>query len=480
MGRGAGPARVAALSSDAQAVLGAAAVVGRRAPVALLVAATGRPEDDALVVLEKAVESYRAAGDGVGLGRVTAQIGHVHVDRGTPGEATERVQSTIAHLEDAEAWQGLAALHMTLARFFVASGRYQEQLSAATRAAALAHQTGDRDIVANAESSRGHALLLLGQLDEARRTLEKAVPLAEAVGDLDCLTATCGNLAAAHMWRGEFACSRRYVGLSIAAAERLGNAVLIMVAKLRRAVLSLHEGDWSQAHADVDWVSSPGGHIGGAWVFVYPVIALGIACFLEGDWERAERHLEWGIEMATRIGNLEALRRAQTWLAERDLREGRPADARDRLLPLLDRPEMREAGWRELDVSALLPRLAWAHLGLGDLDRATKIVEEGVGRARAQGHRIALADALWVRGMVAARQGRWEEAAAALDEGLEVARAMPYPYAEARILEAYGRMHLARGKVEAAREQLGAALAIFDRLGARKDAARVGQVLSDP
>ncbi len=309
--------------------------------------------DDALTVLDEALEVYRAAGDQLGLGRVTAQIGHVHLDRGTPDQAMARVLDMLTYLEDNEAWQGLAALYMTLALFFVAGGRYQEQLFAATRAIELAHKAGDAGIAANAEASRGHALLLLGRLDEARAVLAAAIPPAEAVGDLDCLTATFGNLAAAHMWQGEFAQSRRFVEQAIAAAERLGNAVLIMVAKLRRAILALYAGDLARAHADLDWVAPLDERIGGAWVFAYPVIALGVAYAIEGDWERAEQYLERGSAVAAPLGGIEASRRAQTWLAERDLREGRPAAARDRLTPLLDRE-----GLHELDVTTLLPLLA--------------------------------------------------------------------------------------------------------------------------
>ena len=36
--------------------------------------------------------------------------------------------------------------------------------------------------------------------------------------------------------------------------------------------------------------------------------------------------------------------------------------------------------------------------------------------------------------MVLIRQGRWAEAVQALEEGLVLARSMPYPYAEARTL----------------------------------------------
>ncbi len=430
--------------------------------------------DDALTVLDAALEVYRAAGDQLGLGRVTAQIGHVHLDRGTPDQAMARVLDMLTYLEDNEAWQGLAALYMTLALFFVAGGRYQEQMFAAERAIELAHKAGDAGIAANAEAARGHALLLLGRLDEARAVMEAAIPLAEAVGDLDCLTATFGNLSALHRWRGDVAQSWRYVERSIAAAEQLGNAVLIMIAKFRRAVLALYAGDMAQAHADLDWVAPLDERIGGAWVFAYPVIALGVACAIEGDWERAERYLERGSAVAAPLGDIEASRRAQTWLAERDLSEGRPAAARDRLIPLLDRE-----GLQELDVTTLLPLLVRAYLGLGDADRGAEMATESVSRARAQGHRIALADALWARGMVAARQEQWDEAAQALEEGLDLTHDISYPYAEARTLETYGAMRLAQGEIGAARTRLEAALAIFDRLGARGDAARVEQAIAD-
>ncbi len=143
------------------------------------------------------------------------------------------------------------------------------------------------------------------------------------------------------------------------------------------------------------------------------------------------------------------------------------------LTPLLDRE-----GLQELDVTTLLPLLVRAYLGLGEVDRAAEMATESVSRARAQGHRIALADALWARGMVATRQGQWDEAAQALQEGLDLAHDISYPYAEARTLETYGAMRLAQGETDMARTRLEAALAIFDRLGACKDTKRVEQAIA--
>jgi len=75
-----------------------------------------------------------------------------------------------------------------------------------------------------------------------------------------------------------------------------------------------------------------------------------------------------------------------------------------------------------------------------------------VGSGRGQtGHGIALVDALWVRGMVSTRRQQWEEATQALEEGLALAYGLPYPYAEACMLETDGLMRRAEGEGRAAR-----------------------------
>jgi hypothetical protein len=79
---------------------------------------------------------------------------------------------------------------------------------------------------------------------------------------------------------------------------------------------------------------------------------------------------------------------------------------------------------------------------------------------------------------VASRQGRWEEATAAAEAGLALTRSLPYPYVEARTLWAHGLLHVQKGEPEPAREELEAALAIFRRLGARKDIERTEQLLT--
>jgi hypothetical protein len=116
---------------------------------------------------------------------------------------------------------------------------------------------------------------------------------------------------------------------------------------------------------------------------------------------------------------------------------------------------------------------------LGELHEAEATVAQAIRGAQAMTYRVALVDALRVRAMIFTRQHRWVDAAHSLEEGLALARSMPYPYAEARLLHVYGEMHAQKGEPQRARERLEAALAIFRRLGARKDAERVEQALAD-
>ncbi|HVC82670.1 MAG TPA: hypothetical protein VNL35_19450, partial [Chloroflexota bacterium] len=77
---------------------------------------------------------------------------------------------------------------------------------------------------------------------------------------------------------------------------------------------------------------------------------------------------------------------------------------------------------------------------------------------------------LRIQARVSLKRRRWDEAEQAVDEGLTLARAMPYPYAEAHLLYAHGLLLAEQGHSGPGRERMDAALALFQTLGARKDA----------
>src|SRR5262249_1776276 len=153
----------------------------------------------------------------------------------------------------------------------------------------------------------------------------------------------------------------------------------------------------------------------------------------QGQQEAATKHFEEATVLAERSHDLALLRGIQRALAEQDVLVGQPEAARARMMPLLD-----QADQEELDVTELLPLLAWATLESGAGAEAEALVSTCLRRAREQEARIVVPDALRVQAQVAARRGDWPEAEGRLEEGLALARAMPYPYAEAKTLAVYG------------------------------------------
>ncbi len=146
---------------------------------------------------------------------------------------------------------------------------------------------------------------------------------------------------------------------------------------------------------------------------------------------------------------------------------------RDLLTPLLD-----VAGQEETGTIRLLPLLAWAHLDLGNEQEAETLVDQALTRIAMYSFRRLEPDALRIKALVRARQGRWDEAMAASHAAITRCRAMPYPYAEAKALYVFGQIHAAKGERRRARERYEAALAICARLGERLYAEHIERAIA--
>jgi len=439
--------------------------------------------DEALAVLERAAEDYRAAGDPEGLARAVAGIGQAHAERGTARAAMERLTSL---LDDAPAHgfssRALATLYNALARLCNLQGRYDAQLAAeaAVELAGaagddglllLAGAAGDDGLLLLAESQRGTALVLLGRFREALLVLEAALPRLEAAGDLALLGWTLISVSVARYTLGEFERAGRSIARASEPAARVGDPVLATFVAFWRGMVLFVAGAWDEARAWMERARRAAGPVAASWALPYPAYGLGHLSLVEGQPAAAHASLQQAIAVAAQTGDSQPLCFVHTALAEHDLLEGRPDAARARLEPLLDRPDQP----RSL-VTLFLPLLAWAYHELGEEDRADATAEEAVAYATGEPMRLLLVDGLRVRALLALRRGRWREAMDALDAALALARAMPYPYAEAKALYVYGLLHVARGEPEQARARLDAALTILARLGERAYAARAEQV----
>jgi tetratricopeptide (TPR) repeat protein len=428
--------------------------------------------DEALVALERAAAHHSATGDLEVLGCVTAQIGLVLGQIGATEEGLARLQPLLAQLEARAPTSALAELYTAQSQLYMYLYLFQEELTPATRAVELARALRDARLLTRALTRQGYALISAGQVVESLRTLEEARRLAESVGDLASLCRAHDNASDGHYALGELEASVRCAEQALDIARRLDDPLAIAGSLAKRGRSAFLMGDWSQARADLEGAVALARQGPITATFLTPSALLGECYLAAGEWDAATGYLHEIVTVTERYGMVThgRFRHAQGLLAEIDLYCGRPEAARDRLLPLAA-DENTFATW-------MRTQLAWAYLELGEVDRAAELVARALAQGRFEKHLVRLVDALRVQAMVLARQGQLNQAASALDEGLTLTPAMPYPYGEARLLHVYGLLHRQRGEPQAARQRLGAALAIFRRLGARKDSERTEQLLA--
>jgi tetratricopeptide (TPR) repeat protein len=415
--------------------------------------------DGALEVLTQAVQIARDHRDLEAAGRITARMGMVHRWRGTPDEGIGLVQPMLKVVDSGSPSPALASLHLALANLYFLVGRYREVQTSAGQAGKIARAVGDDRLLGEAEERRAVALDQLGQPEEALRTFREAIPTIEAGGDLLVLWRAHNNAGVACQRLGRMAESRRYMEQALEMAERMGNpfGIGFLLGNLGSLLITL--GDWEGAAHRLSRARALLGEeqTAAAGTILNP---LGLLALLQGRWQDAEDTLGEVLAVAQRMGDRQTLGGVQALLAELDVLRGNPAEGVARL------QELAAEESAELQV---FPALTWALLESGEVERAEAVAAEAVSRARTREQRFDLLDILRVQGMVLMRQGRLEEAAAALQEGLDLSRSVPNPYAEGRILHQLGLLDQQRAQPEQSRERLAAALDVFRRLGAQKD-----------
>jgi len=429
--------------------------------------------------LEQAAHLYRDAGDVEGEMRAVGLLGMVHFTY-APLEGAQRIRALLDRVGPREPSMPLVSLYSSLSMNLTVAGRYREALEAAQSATEIARVLGDERTLAWVETMRGPALGLMGRLEEARRVLEERLSLAEAANDY------WGQLSAAHylgklsMPQGDFDAALHYHGRALELAERLGARSRISAETSNLSEVLFYLGDWARARSHAEraveqarWASS--GLSASYFQYADVFRRLGMIRAAIGEREDAVACFEESVALAERIPYPEAERSGQYSLAEQELLQGKPGTALARLEPLVERSDPEELG-----IVRLLPYLAWAYLELGDGDRAEEVVLEGIERARAQGHRLALVELLRVRGMVMARRRRWDVAEHVFQEAVSVARSIRYPYAEARALYEWGLMYAGKPESRQARERLEEASEIFRGLGSRPYSDLAQKVISWP
>lgn len=444
--------------------------------------------DEAIAMLEQATSGYRALDDRERLARATHRLGRALHRAGKITEGVENLQALVVFLTSngvddpaehhpdlagpraARALENLtpaaaAPIRSNMANYLATLGRAAEALAVIEDAAARARIADDLQVQVIVSYMRGNILRDLGRLDDAERAWDESSLLAREAGSLDFHAIALSNLGLAQMAHGELAQARVLHAQALEVGTLLGDPYLMAWSRADIAELAFIAGEWGQARAELEAalaavrVRPPGASRAAGLTY-----GAGMPLALLGRLDLAEGRTEEGLSA---LGEVLQLSEGSTasgirpWtlqaLAEHDLLAGEPEAARRRLEPVFAADGSRE--------SALPATLAWALLELGAHDRALRVIEATVVLARVRRLRLVLMEALPVLVRVLLSTGRLEEATQAADEALALARALPYPYAEAKALFAQGLVYASGGKPEQAGDYYTAAVAILGQLG---------------
>jgi tetratricopeptide (TPR) repeat protein len=419
--------------------------------------------DEAIEVLDRALQGYQALGDEDGELRTVAALLEIQglFGRGMLEETIARVQAILTRLEPRDNTPlmparaaDLAAVYGGLALLYLGAGRHDEQLITAKRAVELARTAGDEQRLVVAQ----HRLYVAHpDVDLDLPVWEEQLTLAQRTGQTKFVVFAHNRLGSHHSMHGTFALGMTHMEDALAAAEQRGDPMFLAWQLSNFTEFLLHTSDWQRARDTAARAEALIGEVDpqrvtwhGAGISIWP----GIFAVLDGREEEGRRLLEQAMDRIERTGAAHLLVLALRPLAEADLLAGHPELAYERLTTYLE-AHFATPNDGAVGVHVLL---AWAEGELRQFAQAEMRLVRVLERAPA----LLQTNALLLQGLLAIRQGRFEVAEAALKEALTRTRAMPYPYGGAK---AYGRLEAARGDLVEAREDFMQALVICNQLG---------------
>jgi DNA-binding CsgD family transcriptional regulator len=340
------------------------------------------------------------------------------------------------------------------------AGDTPAMISAAGRALELAGRHGSRRARFFAKMAQGMALVADGRGEAGATAAREAVEILEQSDELRDDPRLLVWAAIGPMWLREAKAGRGLVDRAFEEA-RAGAAVGVMPLLLHHLARDQATTDqWAAAEASYDEAIRLGRETGQRVELAASLAGLAWLEARQGREALCREHAGEAAQLCQELG----VRLYGVWatqaLGDLELGLGRPAAAIEH--HEAQAQALRRRGIADVDLSPA-PELVDAYLRLGRDDDAAAIAADFVRQAEAKGQPWARARAARCRGLLAAP----DELESCFQEAIQLHERTPDGFETARTRLAYGaRLRRTRRRVRA-RDQLRAALEIFERLGAQ-------------
>jgi DNA-binding CsgD family transcriptional regulator len=362
---------------------------------------------------------------------------------------------------------GDQALHAIVARrlagVYYWQGRAREAVRLMRVAVELAQALGDPRAQLDALTMGVFAFLMTGELPEdLPARLEQ---LAGTAGPLQPHEDPQLGLAMVDLARGDAAsAASRMEGVYRRAVDE-GDELALALVPAGLAEVELVRGRWQRAQELAEEALRTTRRLASPFPLARGLLATAMVNAHLGNAEAARAAAVELVEAAERSGLVPFVLEGRAVLGFLALSQGDAQTARAELGPVLER--LTDLGVRE----PVVVRLVWTELDalieLGELDQAAALAKELEARGQALDRPFALATAARANGRIHAARGDLDAALARLEQALGEHDRLGWPFERARTQLVLG-MVLRRGKHKrAARQTLEEAAVVFDQLGAR-------------
>lgn len=357
--------------------------------------------------------------------------------------------------------------------------RRREQLAQAVEhagaAVELAADLGDLVLVGDALGVQLLGEAALGR-SEAGATLERLLQLEPGNEHVRLQAEPAWHAAIVRMWWEELERARIAFGELLERGRESGDESFLPYVYVLAAQNECLRGDFERAGSHAEAGQEIAEQVGQEALFGYALAVGALVDAHRGRVDEARSGGERALELARRTNSAPTLHFATSALGLLELSLARPAEAAERLAPLVEFVREQQIG--EPALTRFTPDYVQALIELGKLEEAAEVSGWYESHAARLGRRGALASAWRSSGLLAAARGDLDEACTTLEQALAEHDCVPMPFERARTLLALGSVQRRVRQRRAARESLQQARAIFEELGAALWSEKAGAELA--
>jgi DNA-binding CsgD family transcriptional regulator len=342
--------------------------------------------------------------------------------------------------------------------------RLDEAIEHADLAARLALELGNGALAGEALGTRLVAELLLGR-ETADSTAVLAFAQQPAAEDRRVLAQPRSSVAMDYLgWTGELERARDEMVELLRCASELGDESSPPFVLGHLSLVECELGELESAHARALDGQEAAKQSGQHAVFAFNLAVEGVVEAHRGREERARRAAVRALGLVSETAGRQAELLATQALGHLELALGNPLAVVDRIEPVLT--VVRREGIVEPCAIRFAVDCVEALIELGRRDEALELLDWYEGNSRRLGRASALAACARCRGLLAASEGRLEDACAVYEEALGWHECVELPLDRGRTLLALGAVQRRAKRRSQARETLEEALGVFEQIGA--------------